>query len=115
VNPFLFLTPGSNPFLKENRACPINFGFPFQEKTTITLTIPDGYEVEYIPKQLNLALENNLGGYKYLIQNTGNKLQLVATTEILKPEIGLNYYDSFRIFYKTVFEKQLEKIILKKK
>lgn len=115
VNPILFLTPGSNPFLNENRACPINFGFPFQEKTTITLTIPDGYEVEYIPKQLNLALENNLGGYKYLIQNTGNKLQLVATTEILKPEIGLNYYDSFRLFYKTVFEKQLEKIILKKK
>ena len=49
-------------------------------------------EFEISKEELNLALENNLGGYKYLIQNTGNKLQLVATTEILKPEIGLNYY-----------------------
>ena len=115
LNPLVFMTESTNPFVKETRECPVNFGFPFQEKTTITLTIPEGYEVEYLPKQLNLALENNLGGYKYMIQNNGNKLQIVATTEILKPEIGVNQYQGFRNFYKARFEKQLEKVILKKK
>lgn len=115
LNPLVFMTESTNPFVKETRECPVNFGFPFQEKTTITLTIPEGYEVEYLPKQLNLALENNLGSYKYMIQNNGNKLQIVATTEILKPEIGVNQYQGFRNFYKARFEKQLEKVILKKK
>lgn len=115
LNPLLFLTETTNPFIKENRECPINFGFPFQEKQTFNFTIPEGYEVEFLPKTVNLALDNNLGGFKYLIQNNGNKIQLVVTTEILKPEISLNYYESFRMFYKTIFDKQLEKIILKKK
>jgi hypothetical protein len=115
LNPLLFFTETTNPFVKENRESPVNFGFPFQEKTTISLTIPEGYEVEYMPKQINLVLENNLGAYKYIIQNNGNKLQLVATTEVLKPEIGVNQYQGFRNFYKSRFEKQLEKVILKKK
>lgn len=115
LNPLMFLTETTNPFVKENRECPINFGFPFQEKQTFNFTIPEGYEVEYLPKAINLALDNNLGGFKYLIQSNDNKIQLVVTTEILKPEISLNYYESFRMFYRTIFDKQLEKIILKKK
>jgi hypothetical protein len=62
-----------------------------------------------------LALENDMGTFKYIIKSTGNKIQLVVTTEILKPEIGLNYYESFREFYLKMFEKQLERVILKKK
>lgn len=115
LNPLLFLTEMYNPFINENREYPINFGFPFQKKQTFNLTIPDGYEVESLPKNINLAIENNLGGFKYMIQNTGNKIQLVVTTEILKPEIGINNYESFRAFYQKMFEKQLEKVILKKK
>lgn len=115
LNPSLFLTNTSNLFVKENRTCPINFGFPFQEKYIFNYTIPEGYEVEHLPESVNISSDNNLSSYKYFIQQNGNKIQLSSTFEILNAEISLNYYESFRVFYKTMVEKQLEKVILRKK
>jgi hypothetical protein len=114
-SPLMFLKPIYNPFIKENRECPINFGYPFQNKHTYTLTIPEGYEVENLPKSVNFALENDLGSFKYFIQNTTNEIQLFVTVEFSQAIINQNNYEAFRVFYQTMFDKQQEKVILKKK
>lgn len=48
-SPLLFFAATKNPFTQENREYPIDFFFPQQDKYTVSITIPDGYEVETMP------------------------------------------------------------------
>jgi hypothetical protein len=52
LSPMLFFTNTKNPFNQESRAYPIDYSFPFSEKYTINVQIPDGYKVEQMPALL---------------------------------------------------------------
>lgn len=114
VSPFLFFAITENPFKQEKREYPIDFVFPDQDKFNITLTIPEGYVVETLPQPKALAMPENIGGYKYIISNTGNQVQLLYTHDTNQAIIGPEYYEALKNFYKEIVNKQTEKIVLKK-
>lgn len=114
INPMLFFAAAENPFKQENRAYPVDYGFPFMDKYSISIKIPEGYEVATIPTPILLNMVEELGSFKFMISTTGNLIQLVITHQINSPIIAADDYRILQEFYQKMIEKQNEKIVLRK-
>ncbi|MES2487889.1 MAG: DUF3857 domain-containing protein [Bacteroidota bacterium] len=115
VSPLLFFTQKENPFKQEKREYPVDFIFPHQDKYMINIILPEGYEVESLPASVSIAMEENIGTFKYGIANsTGKMIQVAVTTDINIPLIPAEYYSTLKDFYQKVVEKEGEKIVLRK-
>jgi len=113
-NPMLFLAQTLNPFVSENREYPIDFVFPKQEKTTISINLPEGYTVESLPKPAVIKMDENIGSFSYEIVNVGNQIQVSVTQTQNWIVVPGNYYGILKNFYKSLVEKETEKVVLKK-
>jgi hypothetical protein len=114
INPLLFFTGEQNPFKQETREYPIDYGFPFLDKYSINIDIPEGYVVETLPKSTQLNMENDLGSFKFISNASGNKIQLSITRQINTPIVSSEYYSMLKDYYQGMIAKQTEKIVLKK-
>ncbi|KOS06314.1 transglutaminase [Flavobacterium akiainvivens] len=114
INPMLFFTRTENPFKQEKREYPIDFIFPHQDKYMISIAIPQGYVVESLPKGAAIAMEENIGSFRYSLGNNNGQLQLGVTLDINIPLVPADYYTTLKDFFQKVVEKQSEKIVLKK-
>jgi hypothetical protein len=114
INPMLFFAGAQNPFKQENRAYPVDYGFPFMDKYSISMKIPEGYKIETIPAPLLLNMEDNLGSFKFILNTTENFIQLVITHQVNAPIIIAEYYPMLKEFYQKMIQKQNEKIVLRK-
>ncbi|WP_424002183.1 transglutaminase domain-containing protein [Maribacter sp. IgM3_T14_3] len=114
VDPMLFLAIKENPFKMEKREYPIDFVFPRTEKINISLKIPEGYKVEYLPENLAIGLPEGRGIYNFIMKENGNIIQLVSSYEIKYAMFSPNYYTAVKEFYNQIVQKQSEKIILTK-
>jgi hypothetical protein len=114
VSPLLFYTEAENPFKQENREYPVDYGFPFMDKFTINIKIPDGYKIESLPASAILTMEDNLGSFKFMTNQTNNTIQVSAMIQINAAIIPSEYYTIIKEFYQKMIDKQNEKIILTK-
>jgi hypothetical protein len=114
VKPLLFFAQTKNPFVKEKRQMPICFSYPKQEKFNIILEIPEGYEVESLPKPVRMTTPENVASFVFNISASGNKVVVQVTSEINKAMVSAAYYDVLKSFFQQMIDKQNEKIILKK-
>lgn len=114
VSPMLFFADKSNPFTQETRLYPIDFTYPFQDRFTFTLSIPEGYEIESLPKSLAMNLEQNIANFKYTIEAKGSTIQLAVSSEINYINVQADFYNALKMYFKQMIEKQNEKIVLKK-
>ncbi len=115
VSPLLFFTVEENPFKLETRKYPVDFNFPFQDSYNISYKIPEGYEVDFLPKPTNFATENKDITFKYNISSTNNTISLVVNFDVSTFYVTPDQYTPLKDFYKFMIEKQKDKIILKKK
>ena len=113
-SPMLYFAKVENPFKQEKREFPVDFPFPYQDKYTFSITIPDGYEIESLPKALSVVMEENLGSFKFNISSVGKTIQVMATIDVNSSHFSPNYYPTLKNFYKAMIEKQNEKVVLKK-
>jgi hypothetical protein len=113
-SPLLHFTLKENPFKQETRLYPIDFVFPHQDKYSISIEIPEGYAVETLPESKAIGMSDNKVVYKYTISHSGNQIQLLYTFEVNSAVIEPELYQEVKAFYKDMFEKQSEKIVLKK-
>ncbi|MDN3674948.1 DUF3857 domain-containing protein [Flavobacterium branchiarum] len=114
ISPMLFYTQKENPFKQEKREYPVDYGFPFSDKYNITIQIPDGYMVESLPEPIAIAMEDNLGVFKFMAAVSQNTLQLVVTHQINAAIIPTDYYSMLQGYYKGMVDKVNEKIVLKR-
>lgn len=114
ISPLLQFESIENPFKQETREYPIDFSFPIKEKYMISLTIPDGYQVESMPKPISVAMDKGYGNFSLTITNTNNQVQLVAVLSINTSIIPAGDYDTLKEFFKVVTDKEVEKMVLKK-
>jgi hypothetical protein len=112
--PFLFFAMDENPFKQEKRDYPVDFRYPIHDSYTITYNLPSGYVVESMPAKVNMAIEDDLASFSFLIGQTGNKIQIVSNFYLNSAIFSSEYYDSLKGFYNQVFLKMNEKIVLKK-
>lgn len=112
--PLLFLAQARNPFKMEKREYPVDFSFPRQEKAIISLTIPEGYKVESLPKSAAVELPESSGVFSFKIQNQGNQIRVSASTELHSASYPVWYYDALKEYYKNLVLKHSEKVVLSK-
>ena len=114
ITPLLFFAMSQNPFKQENRQYPIDFAFPSKDKYQIVLTIPDGYEVESLPKSINVSTIHKITNYDFLISTSNKQITISMNLGINDSFVASDYYSQLKEFFKLVVDKQNEKIVLKK-
>ncbi|MFK7814638.1 MAG: DUF3857 domain-containing protein [Maribacter sp.] len=113
-SPLFHLAMDENPFKLEERNFPIDFTYPWQERRVLNIILPEGYEVTSMPKDINIALVDNQGKFKYQILNNGKSLQVMVDLKINEAVIGSTQYPDLKELFKNVVEKQTEKVVLSK-
>jgi len=113
-SPMLLFGENENPFLSETRDYPIDFIYPFQKKFNINISLPQGYEVESFPRNMSLAMKDNIGKFRYNLNTSANGIQLSAVFEINFSVVPVEYYKEIREFFRQMIEKQNEKVVLVK-
>jgi hypothetical protein len=114
VNPMLFFTNEHSPFKQETREFPVDFGFPFLDKYAISIQIPEGYEIENLPSQAIITMDDNLGSFNFRTSVIGNIIQVSITNQINESIVSSDYYSVLKEYYQTMIAKETEKIVLKK-
>ena len=114
LKPLLFYTDTTNPFVQEERQMAIYFGYPHQYTYSVFLEIPDGYEIESLPKSLRIMTENKDATYMMNLLAEENKIQIQVTKEINRAIFAAADYDMLKEFFQKIIVSQNEKIVLKK-
>lgn len=114
INPMLFYASHENPFKQEVREYPVDFGFPFMDKYAINIQIPEGFKIESMPTSSNFSTVDNIGSFKIMTSTSGNTIQVSIVSQINTPIVSSEYYAMLKEFYKTMIDKQNEKIVLVK-
>jgi hypothetical protein len=114
INPLLFFTMNKNPFVQENRKMPVYFGYPRQEKYNFNFEIPEGYEVESIPKAMKIATDDKKLVFSINSGINGNNIQIIVAKELNTGMVPADFYDGLKGFYQKMIETEHEKIVLKK-
>lgn len=112
--PLLYFTQAENPFKQENREYPVDFSFPFKDKYMVNITIPEGYQIESLPKSAAFSMANNYGAYSMNLSSTDKNIQVVVSFTVNTSIIPSEDYETLKEFFKVLIEKQNEKIVLKK-
>ncbi|GHV35989.1 hypothetical protein FACS1894178_6630 [Bacteroidia bacterium] len=113
--PMVFETMKNNPLKSETRKLPLEFNFPEDDKIVLSITIPDGYEIEEMPQSSKLSYgKNNELEFNYLLQKNFNNIQIVYRNKLNASIIPATEYKYVRDFMSGVYAKCNEMIVLKK-
>jgi transglutaminase-like putative cysteine protease len=109
VNPFQ-----ENPFKNEVRFLPVELGYPYSYTLTISIKLPDNYQVQELPANHRMAMPNQMAEFSYLSSTTNQLIQIKTTLSIKATIIPSEDYQALREFYSQVVSKYTEQIVLKK-
>lgn len=116
----IFFTPmlmeqiEENPFKAQERSYPIDFVFPREEMVMLKLTLPEGYVVDEVPENMQIALPDNDCVYGFTVSAFGNVVQMTSKMQINRTFHSPENYATLRNFFEQVVSKQAGQIVLKK-
>ena len=114
VNPLIFLHAHKCPFTQAERQLPLEMRYPEQLLYVISLSIPEGYAVEELPKSMNIQTEDGTGYCRYQINQNDHTISLsysFASNKLLYPATE---YKQVKSFWEMIAEKNNEVLVLKK-
>lgn len=120
MNNLMFFSPKvigrmeENIFKQEERVYPIDYNYPIKEQYMFNIQLPEGYEVDELPKPLVMSLPENKGRYVYVVKAVGNTLQLNCQFTINETIIPGGSYPEIKKFYELIVAKEAEQIVIKK-
>lgn len=114
INPIISGKITENPFKQEERKLPIEFIIPIKNSYMLNLEIPEGYEIDELPQQVNIRTSDKSAHLRYLVQLNGNRLQIVHSWGIDKTFYSAESFKELKEFYSLLVAKQGEQIVLKK-
>jgi uncharacterized protein YfkK (UPF0435 family) len=114
ISPMFGETITKNPFTSTKRNYPIEMPYLKNDSYTLNMAIPEGYEVEEMPKSVRFKLNDDEGMFEYLIANRDGRLQLRSHIVLNKANFDMEDYEALREFYAFIIKKQGEQIVLKR-
>jgi hypothetical protein len=112
--PNIFTPLHDNPFLSERRNGAIDFGFKNDRVINGIYTIPKGYVVESLPKNINIVMADRSIRFKRVLAIEDGKISAHYEINIGRTLFGRDEYPDLREFYKKMYEMLNEQIVLKK-
>ncbi|HPH99743.1 MAG TPA: DUF3858 domain-containing protein, partial [Chitinophagaceae bacterium] len=114
-NPMIIESYKENPFKSAIRKYPVEMPYKIDETTTLYIEIPNGYEVDEIPKSAKATLNEADGYFEYLISKDTDHINFRTRIKLEKAFFMPNEYENLRTFFNYIVKKQSEQIVFKKK
>jgi transglutaminase-like putative cysteine protease len=114
VSPLLFLANDENLLKQDSRNYPMDFICTLNDKTNVSIMIPEGYVVESVPENTKIEFNGKAGEFGYILNYTDNAIQLIVNFELNQSTVLAKDYEVFKEFYQMMVDKNLEKIVLKR-
>jgi hypothetical protein len=116
INPLSLQIFKENPFTEEERIFPVLFNYLNNYVQIAELTIPDGYEVEELPKSERFIFdENSPISFTYNVRHQGDKIVLQYKYQLKQLLFMQDQYPILKDFYAKIVSKNSEQIVLKRK
>jgi transglutaminase-like putative cysteine protease len=105
-----------NPFKSAQRFYPVEMPYAIDEIYLLRLDVPAGYEVDELPKQLVVKLnENDDGMFEYRLSQSNGIISLRSRLRLTRAYFLPEEYEMLREFFNLVVKKHAEQIVFKKK
>jgi hypothetical protein len=115
-NPVMYNPQKENPFKNPERKFPVDFGALIEETIITSYTIPQGYMVEEMPKNVRIGLPDDGGKFTYIVGvSEEGKISISSKIFLKKATYFAQEYEVLRAFYDQIVQKHAEQIVLKKK
>jgi hypothetical protein len=114
-SPMLAEVYKENPFKSATRQYPVEMPYPMSEILVANIQIPNGYEVDELPKSTRVTLNETEGMFEYLFAKSEKSIQLRCSIKLNHANFLADQYNSLRDFFTYVVSKQSEQIVFKKK
>jgi hypothetical protein len=114
-NPLLSEVYKENPFKAAERKYPVEMPYAMDETYILNMEVPDGYVVDEMPKSAKVLFNDTEGFFEYLIDHSGDVIQLRSRIKLKKATFTPEDYATLRDFFAFIVKKQGEQIVFKKK
>lgn len=114
LSPMLHEAQSENPFKLETRTFDVDLAYPLSDNFTLTLTLPEGYQVETLPEPIRLSLPEKGGNFTYMAQLNGNTLQVISKVSLKQVVFKPEEYAGIKEFFDIIVAKHAEQVVLKK-
>jgi hypothetical protein len=104
-----------NPFKIDKRKYPVDFIHKFENFYSVTILIPENFEVVSYPKAVSIGLPEKAAYFLYQVNVLGSSIQFNFKMGINKTVFTEEEYSSIREFYNQILAKHAEPVILKRK
>lgn len=103
-----------NPFKAKERLYPVDFIYSIEKAQVLRLELPEGYELEQLPKNIKMTLPEKAASFQIQYSVTENIVQAVFKLNINKPIFYQTEYQDLKLFYDELVNKQSDMLIIKK-
>jgi hypothetical protein len=114
LNPKLFSGFDKDPFINAKRQSNIDFGFRNNYSINGHYTIPAGYKVDALPKDVSMRMPDTSITFKQGIAVDGNVIMVHYTIDYRRSYFSRDEYEALFNFYKKMYEMLSQPIVLKK-
>lgn len=111
----LFQGLEKNPFIDDDRKTDIDFNYPKFYTIMGKIDIPEGYQFEELPQNIKMIMPDTSIVMERLIQPVDNSINFRITLNFAHSYYPASSYPAFHEFYKQLFSKLNEQIVIKKK
>jgi len=115
IYPMLLHRLKENPFKIDQRKYPVDFIHKIEDVYSVTINLPENYEIVSFPKDIKMMLPENAAYFLYQIKIWERLIQFNFKMGINKTIFPENEYQDIREFYNQILAKHAEPIILKRK
>lgn len=115
-NPLLFLYAQNHNYnQKDPRKAPLEFYAANERTKKVTITLPEGYVFENVPKSKKFRTEDNGLSYVYLVTEQGNKLTVESTVKMDDSDFPKEYYPAFTQIFDNITKQEAQVVTAVKK
>jgi hypothetical protein len=115
INPLFSEAQKTNPFKAASRFYPVEMPYSFNELVSVRIDIPEGYEVDEIPKSKRVMYNEDEGMFEYLFSSDKSMIQVKSLVKLNRATFFPEDYESLREFFAYIVKCHSEQIVLKKK
>ena len=114
LNPTLVGRQGENPLRLPERTFPVDFAYPRDVSYTLSLKLPEGYEVQEAPPNKIVRLSAGGGRYSRFIKVGEGQLQMRVRMVLTRSRFGPRQYPELKAFFDEAIATEQEQVVLKR-
>lgn len=111
----LFSGLEKNPFITDTRFSDVFFGTRQEYNIIGNFTIPKGYTIEELPKNVRMIMADTSISVTRLASKQDNQISVRIALQFKRPVYNPDEYPDFKEFYKKLFDLLNEQIVIRRK